>query len=188
MILAKPLTFIIAIILSVQIASATPVINETVSRYPISGLNPDELRVAMDRSGPYVGSGRYNASTEYFVKWDSEYEQNAVGCKIASARVTVTANYIFPEWQDYANSTPVRQNDWNKFISMLKQHERGHAAHGVQAAREVEAMLDRLPMMTDCTQLEKTAKEKTDIIISKYKVIDADYDRITNHGANQTYS
>jgi predicted secreted Zn-dependent protease len=184
----KYLIPIVFIFMWAKVATATPVITETVSRYSISGLNPDELRAAMDNSGPTVGNGRYNASTEYFVKWDSDYEQNAAGCKITSARVSVNANYTFPEWQDYANSSIVRQNDWDKFISMLKQHERGHAAHGVQAAREVEAMLARLPMMTDCTQLEKTAKEKTDIIISKYKVIDADYDRITNHGANQTYS
>jgi len=115
------------------------------------------------------------------------YLQNDEGCKIVNSSVMLNITQILPEWQNYTTAAPNLQHDWDIYSIKLKEHEAGHSNHGVQAANEVETMIAAMPVMANCALLESTVKAKTDEIVSKYKSMDVEYDRVTNHGATQSY-
>lgn len=170
-----------------QAAYASPQISQIDDRYTIAGANTAELHAQMDNLGPVVQGHRFNASTEYFVRWNIQYQQNEAGCKVTDARVMLFITQLLPEWQNYSSATPDAKRDWDVYFDRLKQHELGHVNHGLQAADEVEAMFSTLPVMASCAQLESAAKEKTDAIVEKYKKDDVDYDAVNNHGMTQNF-
>lgn len=178
---------VVVLALVAQMASASPLISQTNTRYPVTGNTPAELHAQMDIQGPVVEGRHYNASTEYFVRWNMEYRQDEQGCKPTGANITLFITQMLPEWQNYATASLEGKQNWDVYIDRLKQHEAGHVDHGIQAANEVEAMFASLPTMASCTLLERAAKGKTDAIVDRYKSIDVAYDGSTSHGMTQRF-
>ncbi len=167
---------------------ASPIISQSELHYPVTGSNALELLAQMKAVGPSANGEHFDAVTEYFVKWDTTYLQEANRCKITSARVTLFTTTKYPQWTNYATADQITQQNWDNFLVRIHAHEQGHSNHGIEAANEVEAMLDSLPAMDSCDTVEATVKEKTNTIISKYKALDMEYDRVTHHGAEQVYA
>lgn len=110
------------------VATAPPLLAQpaiTVERnyYTVSGTTPRELRRDMGRKGPKG----FWAYTRWRVRWSRD-------CKV-SLQVT----YTFPQLERReALPLPLRRK-WDAMLRRLAQHEEQHAAHGLAAAREVEA-------------------------------------------------
>ena len=122
--------------------------------YDIDGRTARELKAAMAESGPQG----YWAYTTWYVQWSGD------------CRVSVKIDYIMPHWADRADGDARLQAEWDRMIEHLWEHEKGHAQHGIEAAREIEA--------SHCAGDPHT-------ITDRWANEDNVYDDETNHGVTQ---
>ncbi len=134
-------------------ALAQPEVNLVTRYYDVSGKSARALRSQMKSLGP----DGYWADTHWRVNWSS------------SCEVDVTITYYFPRLVGRAGVPLPLRRRWDKMMAALTAHERGHAEHGLHAAREVEDQ--------NC----RNAPE----ITAKWSRADKTYDRTTRHGKTQ---
>jgi predicted secreted Zn-dependent protease len=122
--------------------------------YDISGSTANELTDAMAEKGPHG----YWAYTTWYVHWS------------ASCEVSVTLDHTMPRWTDHDTGPAALRADWDRMMKSLWRHEKGHAEHGLEAAREIEA--------SHCAGDPHK-------ITDKWAEADKVYDEETDHGARQ---
>lgn len=166
-------------------AFAAPVFTTRTEYYSVSGASARELHHNMQLSGPVQNGKRYDADTNYYVKWTYNTEESGDTCVLSDIKVTVDTVYKLPRWQDYANASQSLQQNWDYYYAKLQAHERGHADHGMNAGFEIEAKLTQLSPMKNCNILIETANKDAYEILGKYQRRDEIYDRETDHGIKQ---
>lgn len=166
-------------------AYATPIINDNVETYKIYGATANELRQQMNENGIYDHGGRFDANTSWYVKWDFHYQDSSVGCSLSDITVSVDITMHLPEWADKQDANDPLQEQWVRYLTLLRMHERGHRDNGIKAARDIDYMLNNLPSMPSCSTLESEANSKAYSILKEYNAADLSYDSETDHGKNQ---
>ena len=154
--------------------------------YSISGSTASQLRQQMNQRGPSGPDGRrFDGYTRWNVRWVYQYNSQPDRCKIASANVNLTVNFMMPQWQAPPEVSPSLKTTWQRFVKALQTHENGHRDHGIGAANVILKTLNTLPAKASCKLLETEANAKAMRIIADYSRKDVEYDRLTRHGATQ---
>ena len=122
--------------------------------YNIKGKTTQQLKHQMRTKGP----NGYWAYVNWYVNW-----------KTQNCRVSLKIKYTYPRWTDIHQAPKSIQHKWRRMISALKLHEKGHARHGIEAAREINKSNCRNPHA----------------IIEKWAIEDKIYDQRTKHGLIQ---
>lgn len=136
------------------IALASMTTKTQIKYYNIKGKTTQQLKRQMREFGP----NGYWAYVNWYVNW-----------KTRSCRVSLRIVYTYPRWANINQAPKSTQQKWRRMISALKKHEKGHARHGVEAAREINKNNCRNP--------------KADI--NKWAEQDKIYDQRTKHGLIQ---
>ena len=154
--------------------------------YDIHGRTVRDLFNEMQAKGPADSSGsRFPAYTRWRVSWNFRYESTPGSCKLTELNASVEGTTTLPHWvEGDAASTPLKK-EWQDFIAALRVHESGHYAHGVEAAAEVQGIEPSIQPASDCPDLTRQVTHRAESILEKYRAIDAQYDRDTNHGQKQ---
>jgi len=166
-------------------ALAEPVANVQHTYYPVDGLTASQIRDALDRNTPVRKNGKtFDAYTRWNVAWQFYWTPDNSGtCRITSVSTTVRIHYTLPRLQANADRPLGLESRWKQFIAALVAHEKGHAALGVKAAREIERRLAQIEERDSCHQLEADANRLAEEIIAQYARIEDQYDADTDHGA-----
>jgi predicted secreted Zn-dependent protease len=174
-----------AVAVLVLAMSAAHAENAQTTYYDVVGSNANALRRQMNAKGPPEGGKRFDAHTEWNVRWNYRYRPTASGCELAGVNVSVSGTILLPRWI-HANDVPkVLVQDWDKYLAALKLHEEGHYAHGESAARDIEAMARSFHGSGDCATVVSEFNAQARSIIERYKALDAAYDQETDHGRTQ---
>lgn len=156
-----------------------------IAYYDVSGNSAAELRQQMNAKGPLDGGKRFDAHTEWHVKWNYRYRPTASGCELASVNVSLSGTILMPRWV-YANDVSnTLIEKWDRYLAALRLHEEGHYAHGASAAKEMEALGESFHGSGDCPAMVSEFNTRAQGIIDKYKAQDVAYDRETDHGRTQ---
>ena len=169
----KPVTF------------ALPLISEYEQPYEIHGSTAEQLRDQMNQVRPLMHGEKFDADTEWNLKWSFDYQPDDNSCVIRDSQVTLDIIYHLPRWEDEERSDPKLQERWAVYMKHLLIHESGHAKNGKKAAMEVEAMLKDLAPMESCSLLEEMANDRARQIIDSHHSWDLQYDKETQHGVTQ---
>ena len=169
-----------------SVACAEVISNDTVERYPIRGASEAELRFEMSAKGPLgAGGRRFDGYTRWNIAWRYKYRLDGGLCRIDMVTTDVKVTTTLPEWND-ERATPERlRKRWREYLAALTEHENGHRAHGMDAAREIDRGIAALPAQASCGALGNAANDLGNQIIRKYNERDLDYDRKTEHGLTQ---
>lgn len=159
--------------------------NAQIAYYDIVGNNANELRRQMDAKGPLDGGKRYDAHTEWNIKWNYRYRPTASGCELADVTVSLSGTILLPRWVDANGASDALVQKWDRYVAALRLHEDGHYAHGEGAAQEIEALAKSFHGSGDCPAMTSEFKDQVRAIIAKYKALDVEYDRETDHGRAQ---
>jgi predicted secreted Zn-dependent protease len=172
----------VALVLAVSIARAE---HPQIAYYDVSGNNAQALRRQMNANGPLDHGKRFDAHTDWYVKWNYRYRPTASGCEFTSVDVSVTGTIKLPRWihADDASSALVKK--WDKYLAALRVHEEGHYAHGVSAAKEIEALAKSFHDSGDCLAMTAAFNQQAYATLGKYNALDVAYDRETAHGRTQ---
>lgn len=175
-------TIALALVLAMSSAHAE---NARIVYYDVVGNNASVLRQQMNAKGPLDGGKRFDAHTDWYIKWNYRYRPTASGCKFTSVDVSLTGTIELPRWVPPHNASNVLVQKWNRYLAALRIHENGHYAHGASAAQEMETLAKSLHGFGDCRAMVSEFNDRAHAIIRKYNLLDAAYDRETDHGRTQ---
>ncbi|HEX7953263.1 MAG TPA: DUF922 domain-containing protein [Burkholderiales bacterium] len=163
-----------------------PLVRLQTSYYYIDGPSATVLAAQLDQMGP-AGSGgvRYAGRTRWDIDWKFRHEQKGTVCSMTQVAVAVGIAQTMPKWRGESKGAPALKALWSRFIGALQRHENGHKEHGLQAGREIEAAVLATRPASNCEDLAASANAAAQAIIDKYKRLDEEYDRTTNHGRDQ---
>lgn len=158
----------------------------TIVYYDITGNSANALRRQMNAKGPLDMSGkRFDAYTRWYVRWRYRYRPTASGCEFTEVTVSVDGTITLPRWVDESHAPQALEQDWNRYIAALHRHEQGHYVHGLDAAREIEALGRSFHAAGDCPAFVADFDRQARGITRRYAAMDATYDRDTDHGKTQ---
>jgi len=167
--------------------STAPTVQIQYKYYPVSGATASELRSQMNRLGPRdrYEDRTYDANTDWAVRWSYRYAMRSNRCVLQNVNTRVAITYTLPKWKKGMVAERSLVADWNRYMAALQLHEDGHKNHGVEAGRDVQQVLSKLPSAASCAELETQAQAAARTVIKTYNQKDLDYDHMTRHGSTQ---
>lgn len=165
-------------------AFAEPEVFVQKSRYPVSGQTAALIRQSLDRNTPVrLGGKPFDAYTKWNIDWQLRWTFDGDGtCRMTAVFTTVHIRHTLPQLEN-ADDLPTHLSDrWEGYLRALIEHEDGHAALGVDAAREIEQQLSQMGQRSSCGRLESDANAMAREIIARYALREAQYDAATNYG------
>jgi predicted secreted Zn-dependent protease len=159
-----------------------PETTEETSTYDIEGSTASQLRASLDRLGPVIDGARYDARSIWKVNWSYKFERGQGGCSLKNVSTTVKVTFILPRWP---GENPEVGPHWQRYLSALLTHEKGHARIGIDAARFIVSALQALPPGRDCEVADSLAAAAAREELELARDWERDYDAQTRHGATQ---
>lgn len=170
-----------------QSRAIAPVVKIQHRYYPITGTSASELRAQMNQQGPFDQreGRRYDARADWFVKWSYRHVKTSNQCKIGSLKTSVDVTLTYPQWTPPPQVSRSLITEWQRYLSALQIHEKGHENNGIAAGKEISQVLSQLPAYSSCQQLDAIVNSTAQTVIKRYNQKDLDYDHATKHGYTQ---
>jgi predicted secreted Zn-dependent protease len=165
-------------------AFAEPEIFVQESEYSVTGQSAALIRQSLDRNTPVRAGGKpFDAYTKWDIDWQLRWTFDADGtCRMIEVTTTVRIRQTFPRLENADDLPTQLSNRWEGYMRALIEHEKGHAALGVDAAREIERHLSQMGQRSSCGRLESDANAMAREIIARFALREAQYDAATNYG------
>jgi predicted secreted Zn-dependent protease len=171
--------------LSASFALPTAAAQEVaVVHYDVAGATVEELHASLGQRGPWVDGTRFHAHTKWNVTWTYRYAPGVRGCGFSRFDVRIDAEMTLPRWQGRTGAPTALVERWDRYLAALRAHEYGHYAHGLEAAREIEALGSGF-QVGSCARIETDFNARAMEIIAKFNQRDLAYDRDSGHGRSQ---
>ena len=152
--------------------------------YPAAGQTSAQIRQSLDRNTPVRQNGKpFDAYTQWDVDWQFWWAYDGDGtCRITKVTSVIRIRQTFPYLENTSDLAPQQADRWGRYMIALVEHEKGHVALGVDAARKIEHQLSQMGDRPSCDQLESEANALARDIIARYARLEAQYDADTNYG------
>ncbi len=174
---------VILLIVHTRQAHSAPDINLNKTFYDISGTNITAIHESLQRNGPLAKSGkRFHASTHWNISWSYRWIESNQQCRLNKTDISVQVDMLLPRLKNRDSLDEKVRTKWDQYIAALTAHEQQHQAFGQEAANEIERLLLNTPAM-NCFRMEKHLNERAQEILAKYKNLEEQFDRDTEHGA-----
>lgn len=178
----------IILILLPGIASSEPIVKISQKYYSVSGANIAEIRRSLNYRSPIIDKGqKYDARTLWYIKARWKYRVNRQNgmCVMTGIQTFLDVKYTMPKLVNIRITTKNVLQRWRFYVRALFRHEQGHKEYGVRAANEIEIRIMTLPASRNCQVLSSNANRVIRSVMKKYKYLEREYDRVTNHGMNK---
>jgi len=167
-----------------------PVVEERVEYYEVSGSSARELKLAMHVLGPKGAQGVLPllssvATTRWDVSWQTHYSLGEGSCAIKSFSTSVQVLTVLPKWPGRVAGSSLAER-WDRLMQDVSAHERGHAEHGILAAKAIQDRVSTLEPARTCQSLEDSIKSTSQALIAKYRAEDIEYDRVEKGAVFET--
>ena len=153
--------------------------------YEVKADASQSLGNLINAASPINEDGRlFHGYTKWFVKWNLKWNSNADGaCKLSNVNIDVDVKVTLPVLVGSTSSVQKRQ--FNVYLAALKEHEMGHVETAQKAAVQIEKLLNALPQMASCAQLQEKANALGEGVLKDARQRDLDYDAGTKDGREQ---
>ena len=171
----------------VDVGQLPPDVDVVVSTryYPVSASTVKALREEMRAVGPSADGRKWAGATQARTRWTFGHRRRGMVCMLYDVRVVVTAQMRLPRWQPEAPTDSATRAWWSDFSGRLVEHERGHVRIAVDGAREIAETLRPLQGSVSCDALTMRANGAAQLILVRARERQAEYDRVTGHGAQE---
>jgi predicted secreted Zn-dependent protease len=151
--------------------------------YEVEGVTPWDLNRDLRANGPRDDEAQrsWYGSTDFALRYRYEAMPWADGCRAASARVEVELVTTLPVWPDREAAPKRLREDWDLFLSRLREHERGHQRIAMVMGEELLLGVEAL-RATDCETLRTEARRLAMAFESAADLEHASWDMETAHG------
>lgn len=177
-------TSALALVVIAPIASAE--VSETLdyTDYRVEANNNQSLARLLTYTSPIRHDGKtFHAYTTWRVSWQYRWQEESSGdCRIAQVSTALDTTIKLPRLE---GGSVQQQEQFQRYLTALNEHELGHHRIGRQAALEVERQLQAMPAMSDCKRLVTAANKLAHQIVGRFKDDERTYDLVTVHGRTQ---
>lgn len=158
--------------------------NLTYTDYRVEANSRQSLARQLTYTSPIRHDGKtFHAYTTWRVSWQFRWQAQANGeCRIAQVSTSLDTTIQLPRLD---GGSPRQAEQFQRYLTALKEHELGHHHIGRQAALEVNSQLQAMPAMPDCTRLVAAANRLAHHIVERHKDEERTYDLVTVHGRVQ---
>jgi predicted secreted Zn-dependent protease len=154
--------------------------------YDVSGNSAAELVKQMKSKGPSTPGGRkVFGYTKWFIKWQYNYDTRDSGVGIISPSVTLQITYRFPRRTGEKNAPDPFATEWNRFVTALTSHERGHGTNATTHAEMLYTTLNTRRRFTTRAELDEFVRKEGEKALSEARKWDDDFDKRTEHGVTE---
>ena len=153
--------------------------------YAVTSTEIQQLRAEMRDVGPFAGNRRWAGATQSRIRWTFSHLRRGMTCMLHDVRVNVSAEVRLPRWEPATPPDSATQAWWSDFNATLLEHERGHVRIALDGAREIAETLRPLEGSVSCDALSMRANGAAQLVLVKTRERQAEYDRVTGHGARQ---
>jgi len=144
------------------------------------------LRQRLLVTSDYQGrQSRFTGQTDWHIEWRACFEQQAGRCSITGVHSTVHVTYTLPRWADRDNAPPHLRDRWDRYITSLSAHEKGHGAIALEVARLIDLALVGRSGEDGCDGLNTRSVQIVDEVMQRGEAMQREYDRATRHGSAQ---
>jgi len=183
------ITIIILILFALSVtpksAISAPIVKLKTDYYLISGGTASEIRNDIDRKTPIRESrASHDAHTDWFVKWNYWWDQSNGLCTITKVETKVNIQFILPKLKTSSTLPKALRQKWKIYMTALLRHEDGHKNISIRAANEIESKILNMASRRTCKQLEIDVNHIGNKTLKKFRAIEKEYDRKSNHGMN----
>lgn len=173
-----------------QLCTSEARLSESVNYYEFFGARSDvagnSLRQRLLVSTDYQGrEKRFTGQTDWHIEWRTCFEPAGGVCRIGGVSSVVKVTYTLPRWADRQNAPPGVRDRWDRYITSLAAHEKGHGAIALEVARLIEKALVGLESREGCEALNLQSARIVDEVMVRGEALQRDYDRVTAHGGTQ---
>ncbi len=177
--------FILSLAITLTSSISAPVVKSKTDYYLVSGKTTDQIRSSINRNTPVHENGTiYDARTDWFVEWNFLWNQSNASCTITKIRTEVNIQFILPKLQTLGTLPKNLRRKWETYMQALLRHEDGHMNIGIRAANEIERKILNMTSRRTCNKLEIDANHIGNELLKKFRAIEKEYDRKSNHGRN----
>lgn len=177
-------TSALAVVLVAPVVSAE--VSETLdyTDYRVEANNNQSLARQLTYTSPIRHDGKtFHAYTTWRVSWQYRWQVESNGdCRIAQVSTSLDTTIKLPRLE---GGSVQQQEQFQRYLTALNEHELGHHRIGRQAALEVDSQLQAMPAMSDCTRLVTAANKLAHQIVGRFKDDERTYDLVTIHGRTQ---
>jgi predicted secreted Zn-dependent protease len=156
------------------------------SYYEVVGTTPREWARTINFSAssaglafPAVGATRAGPAWSF-----ASVRNSATGCEAVHPRVALVVQFLMPRLRDDSAVVGDARAEWNRFLSALWTHERGHALRAARAAELLRAQLHRSRSPT-CRTFIAEARASSDTVLAQLFASQREYDERSRHGQRQ---
>ncbi|USA42884.1 DUF922 domain-containing Zn-dependent protease [Spongiibacter taiwanensis] len=169
-----------------QTGLAEPEVETQFRYYPVVVHRLEGMQAAVEAASPMRRGDRvYHGFTESQVNWKWWWIREDGRCRISRVDSQVQIVYTLPRLQTDSRNFRIR-GVWSEWFWALKQHELNHGDNAIAVAREGEVQIMAIPAAVNCAEVDAEASRIAAALIEELKYRDAEYDRLTDHGARET--
>ena len=166
------------------------VLVERTRNYEFFGARSDaagnSLRQRLLVSTDYQGQERrFTGQTDWHIEWRACFEQTATRCTVTGVMSTVNVTYTLPRWADRDSAPPHLRARWDRYITSLVTHEKGHGRIAHEVAHLIDAELVGQSSDDGCDALNDRSLKLVEEVMTRGEAMQRDYDRATFHGTTQ---
>lgn|SRR5512143_784301 len=163
-----------------------PVIREAYEYYEICGCCETDLKGELrQKCITWKDGKKYDALTNWKVKWDYGHNRAGKTCSADSFTVTVNVRYYLPKWAKPDHAPRELIGKWESYTKNLLTHENGHRDRAVDAAADLTRTVADLPPFSTCSDLDREVNIISRARMKRLEEEQKQYDRETGHGAAQ---
>ena len=144
------------------------------------------LRQRLLVSSDYAGrQKRFTGQTDWHIEWRACLEAHGKGCRVSGVVSTVNVTYTLPRWADREAAPPHLRERWDRYITSLAAHEKGHGTIAHHVADMIDEALVGLVDDDSCDALTAEAARRVEGVMQRGEDLQREYDRATGHGSTQ---
>lgn len=154
------------------------------SFYGVRGDTPSQLNRALAVAAPRHRGRRAYGLTDWALRWRYRTLPGARVCRVADPEIHLAVTTWLPRWEDRGRAAPAVADQWDLFMTRLRDHERGHRERVIRETfRALDALRDAAA--PTCADLRLTVREA--ILRAEDRMWEANrhYDRSTDYGRAQ---
>jgi predicted secreted Zn-dependent protease len=107
------------------------------------------------------------------------------GCRLTALQVQLSVTTILPDWRPQQSVSMRVRKRWNDAEALLRDHEAGHHAHALAAARHLRSTLRKMGSRRTCSLLDVAIALELNSSLDRLELAEARYDHRTWNGLRE---
>jgi len=155
------------------------------NHYAVVGGDLRQIQRSMDRARPWKREHSQVAVTQWHIRTRFAVASFQGRFRCSGFNTQTTIRITMPRWREAESMSAEVRSEWARFHDALLEHEAGHGQIAMTAAAEMHRRVGTVRTESDPETLKQRVEQLVAQITDEYRERDAEYDRLTQHGATQ---